>query len=204
MTATFHLVRHAAHSALGNMLVGRKGGIHLSAEGQAQAAQLAEYLGGEKIARVIASPQPRAAETAEPIARLHNVTVKQSAALDEVDFGQWQGRSFAELEPDAAWKRWNARRGSEQPPGGETIAQVQARMAAEISALAVAAPDDCFVLVSHAEPIRAFLLHILGAPADHWMRLDIAPASISTIRFDGGEARITAVNVCPGRERRAA
>lgn len=204
MTATFHLVRHAVHSSLGHLLAGRMSGIHLSEEGRAQAARVAKHLDGEKISGVISSPQPRAVETAEPIARQHGVTLKQSAALDEVDFGAWQGRSFEELEPDAAWKRWNARRGSEQPPGGEMIAQVQARMVAEISALAVAAPDESFVLVSHAEPIRSLLLHILGAPADHWMRLDIAPASISTILFDGGETRIAAINVRPSTERRAA
>lgn len=204
MTATFHLVRHATHSALGHTLAGRMSGIHLSEEGQAEAARVADYLGRERISAVISSPQPRAVETAEPIARQHGLTLKQSATLDEVDFGQWQGRSFAELEPDAAWKRWNASRGSEQPPGGETIAQVQARMAAEVSALAVAAPEEIFVLVSHAEPIRALLLHTLGAPADHWMRLDIAPASISTILFDGGEARIAAINIRPSTERRAA
>lgn len=195
MRTIFHLIRHAAHDRIGTVLVGRLNGVHLSLAGRAEAKELARAFAREEISAVISSPRERAQETAEPIAQELGLTMRISNALDEVNFGGWQGQSFSALAGDQGWQRWNAFRSMARPPRGETIAEVQARMMAEMLHLHATDPGGEFILVSHAEPIRASLLHVLGLSADLWSRIEIEPASISTIVLDDTGGRILRMNM---------
>lgn len=195
LTTIFHLVRHAAHDRVGSILVGRLNGVHLSLTGRAQARELAQHFQREEIAAVLSSPRERAQETAEPIAQALGTTHRVSNAIDEIQMGGWQGRSFSDLAANPHWQRWNAARSMTRPPNGETIAELQARVLSELLHLHATVPGEQVVLVSHAEPIRAVLLHILGVSADHWNRIEIEPASISTIALDESGGRILRMNM---------
>jgi probable phosphoglycerate mutase len=195
MRTIFHLIRHAAHDRLSSVLVGRLNGVHLSLPGRAAAQELARAFAREEIAAVISSPRERAQETAEPIAQQLGLTMRISNALDEVNFGGWQGLSFNALASDPSWQRWNASRSMARPPHGETIAEVQARVLGELLHLHATEPGGEFILVSHAEPIRATLLHVLGLSADMWGRIEIEPAAISTIVLDETGGRILRMNM---------
>jgi len=195
MRTIFHLIRHAAHDRMGTVLVGRLNGVHLSLAGRAGAKDLARVFAREEISAVISSPRERAQETAEPIAQELGLTMRISNALDEVNFGGWQGQSFSALASDPGWQRWNAFRSMTRPPRGETITEVQARMMGEMLHLHATDPGGEFILVSHAEPIRASLLHVLGLSPDLWSRIEIEPASISTIVLDETGGRILRMNM---------
>src|SRR3954469_22404129 len=121
MTATALLVRHAAHAELGTLLSGRRRDVALSREGLAQAALVAELLSTAPLAAIYSSPRERAWYTARDIAEPHDLKVIIAEGLDEVDFGAWSGRSFAELDGDPDWQIWNEARGSARAPGGETM-----------------------------------------------------------------------------------
>lgn len=191
----FHLIRHASHDRLGTVLVGRLNGVHLSLAGRAEAKELAHHFRREEITAVICSPRERAQETAEPIADELKLEMRISNALDEINMGGWQGHSFGELAKNGEWQRWNACRSMTRPPRGETVAEVQARMLAELLHIHATETGGQFVLVSHAEPIRAMLLHILGLSADCWNRIEIEPASISTMALDETGGRILRMNM---------
>jgi probable phosphoglycerate mutase len=195
MRTIFHLIRHAAHDRIGTVLVGRLNGVHLSLAGRAEAKELARAFAREEISAVISSPRERAQETAEPIAQELGLTMRISNALDEVNFGGWQGQSFSGLAGDQGWQRWNTFRSMTRPPRGEMIAEVQSRMMGEMLHLHATDPGGEFILVSHAEPIRASLLLVLGLSADLWSRIEIEPASISTIVLDETGGRILRMNM---------
>ena len=72
---------------------------------------------------------------------------------------------------------------------------LQSRLLGELLHIHATEPGGQFVMVSHAEPIRAILLHILGLSADSWSRIEIAPASISTIMLDETGGRILRMNM---------
>ena len=115
---TLFLLRHAAHDRVDQVLCGRMPGVHLGAEGRAQAERLGTRLEGEGLAAIYASPQPRALETAEAVAaRLPGLSVVAAADLDEIDVGTWTGGRFADLSEDPAWQRWNAARATASAPG---------------------------------------------------------------------------------------
>jgi broad specificity phosphatase PhoE len=194
MTTTVLLVRHAAHDRLDRVLCGRMPGVTLGEAGCSQAATLAERLGCEAVAAVYASPLARARETAELIARRLGLEVQVVDALNEIDLGDWSGRSFEELRGDSHWQRWNTARSLTRPPGGETMLEAQVRVVAAVERLCAAHPEESIVVVSHADVIKAALAHYLGLPLDATARFEIAPASISSLVVGAWGAKVLSLN----------
>jgi broad specificity phosphatase PhoE len=194
MTATFFLVRHAAHDNVGAFLAGRTPGIRLGAEGQAQAARLAQRLSRESFGAIYASPLERAEETAAAISAASHVPVERAEALNEVDFGLWSNQTFEELDGDPAWRRWNEWRSLSRTPAGETILDVQRRVVDLLLRLRDRKPDMTAVLVSHADVIRAAIGHVLGLSIDNLQRIEVSPGSVSTLLLGDWGGRLLSLN----------
>ena len=115
---TFLLVRHG-NSTAGESIPGRLKGVHLSDSGREQVELLAERLASVNCDAIVASPLERTSETAEKIAERMGKTVKYNDALQEIDFGEWVGMRFDELEGMPAWHLWHAFRSvvPESPAG---------------------------------------------------------------------------------------
>ncbi|MBZ9677600.1 histidine phosphatase family protein [Mesorhizobium sp. ES1-1] len=182
MTTTFFLVRHAAHDNVGSYLAGRMGGVSLGPAGQAQAMHLARRMSREPLAAICSSPRERTLETAKPMAIACAVkTIAIRAELDEIDFGAWSGKTFEELNKDAAWQTWNSQRQSACTPSGETMQDVQERVIGLMDAVRQNAMNQCVALISHADVIKAAVCKVLGLQLGDCFRFDIEPASITTI-----------------------
>jgi probable phosphoglycerate mutase len=59
--------------------------------------------------------------------------------------------------------------------------ELQRRVVSCLDRLAAQYPNDAIVLVSHAEPIRAALLHERALPLSDWMQVDVPLASVITL-----------------------
>jgi probable phosphomutase (TIGR03848 family) len=191
---TLFLVRHAVHALVEGTLCGRMGGVHLGAEGRDQAERLAERFASHAVAAVQTSPLERARETAAPIASRLGLAEEVREGLAEIDFGEWTGRAFDELRDDPRWHAWNAVRSLARAPGGESMVEAQARIVGHLERVRDAQPDGAVVLVSHADMIRAALAHCLGLSLDFMLRLEIAPASVSTVEIGPWGARVIRTN----------
>jgi probable phosphoglycerate mutase len=188
---TFFLVRHAAHDLVESVLAGREIDIALNAHGLRQADALAAELAGEPVRRVLASPRRRALQTAERIAAAHRLGVTVARQIDEHDCGLWAGARFADLRRDPRWRLWNERRAEVRPPAGESMRELQVRAVSCLDRLAAEAPDDTIVLVSHAEPIRAILLHERGMPLSDYLQVDVPVASVTRVSRASASNRAT-------------
>nr|WP_246518896.1 histidine phosphatase family protein [Ancylobacter lacus] len=190
------LLRHAAHDTVGEVLSGRLPGVRLGPAGQAQARRLGERLRGMAIAGLYSSPRERAVETAEAIALVCGLAGPRVVpALDEIDFGAWSGRRFAELDADAGWRLWNERRSLARTPNGEAMVDVQARAVAALATLAAEHGEaGTLAVVSHADVIKAVVMYHLGLRLDDWWRLEIAPASLTRLVIDAQGARLAGLN----------
>jgi broad specificity phosphatase PhoE len=195
MITTFFLVRHAAHDDVGRFLAGRSVGISLGEAGRAQAGRIAERMRRERFDAIHASPRERTQETAAAISSACGVApVETAIALDEIDFGDWSGRTFDELNNDPDWGHWNAERSVARTPGGETMLDVQSRVLSCMERLAKDHHGEALVLVSHADVIKAAVCHCLGLPLDGCFRFDVAPASITTIVTGDWGAKLIGLN----------
>lgn len=195
--ATILLVRHAAHGELGTVLSGRREGVELSPAGAAQADRLARALKAAPPDLVQTSPVLRARRTAEAIGEMTGRKPQVEDALNEVDFGVWTGRPFAELEGQPAWTEWNEHRSCARAPGGENMVEAQKRVVRHVERTATQRPEGTVAMVTHCDIIRALAAAVLGLSLDHILRFDIGPASVSRIAVQGGEMRLTSLNETP-------
>lgn len=194
VTSQILLIRHAAHGHLGNILSGRLPGISLSEEGRSQADRLAARLGAVRIDAVHTSPVQRAQETAGSIAAGRGLPVQVAPALEELDFGDWAGRSFVELADDPRWDTWNSARESATAPGGESMAEAQARAWDHVEATALAAPESTVAMVTHCDIIRALVARVLGLPLGLIHRFDVDPASVTRLAVGQWGAKVLSLN----------
>lgn len=168
----------------------------LSAEGLRQAAALAARLAGEEVHAVYAADLRRATETAAAIAAAHGLAVHTDPRLREMAFGEWEGLTWAEIgvRYPQEWAAWQADPLHVAPPGGETLAQVAARVRSVFEAIAERHSDQCVAVVSHGGPLRVWLSLALGLPPQaHW-RFRVDPASVSELDVCGEEAFIVRLN----------
>ena len=193
------LVRHAATPTTGKVLPGRARGLHLSDEGRRQAdAVAARLMAMPRIAAVYSSPLERARETAAAIARGRRLAVRVERGLLECDFGAWTGASLRRLSRTREWAVVQRHPSGFRFPGGESFVEMQARIAGAVHRLAARHPGRAIVAVSHADPIKALLAHVLGTPLDLFQRLMVAPASVSAVAFRPDGATVLTINAMDG------
>ena len=192
----FHLLRHGEPAIFGR-LNGRLPGVGLSEKGRAEAAMQAGRLAGEKIEAIYSSPLQRTRETAEILAERLGLPIGYREDVIEIDYGEWTGLTFDQIRQDERWQMWSRSRSIAAVPGGESWRQVQERVVGALFDLHRAHPGGSVVTVSHGDVIRAALLFALGMPLDFYSRIEIAFASLSTIRLDGAGIRVVTLNEWP-------
>ena len=125
--------------------------IPLSANGRWQAQQLANALSDEAITAIYSSDLARAWETAQFIGQVQGVPVIKVAALRERDFGDFEGKTFAEIEvllPEQSM-RWRKRDPEFYPAGGESLIALRSRVLQAAEQMAAQHPGEQIALVGH-------------------------------------------------------
>src|SRR3972149_3685814 len=98
------------------------------------------------------APLRRALETAEAIAAVHGLPVEVDEALTEMDVGEMEGLTAAEMRGRYGdfLRRWfSDGAGGLAMPGGESLQQVQDRAWAAVNSLRAPHPEGTVVAVSH-------------------------------------------------------
>lgn len=188
------LLRHGTTDDLGRVLTGWTPGVHLNGRGREEAERLAERLERVPLRAVYTSPLERARETAEAVARRHGLVPVEREPLGEYRLGEWTGRPFAEMERDDGWRAFNLFRSGRQPPGGEWMIDVQARVVAEIQRLREEHPEETVAAVSHGDVIKAALFHYGGIALDLVQRWSIDTTSVTALELTASGVSIAAVN----------
>ena len=125
--------------------------IPLSANGRWQAERLAEALRAEPIKAIYASDLTRAWETAQYVGQAQGLSVTKEIGLRERDFGDFEGKTFAEIEvllPEQSM-RWRKRDPEFYPAGGESLVVLRARVLEAAERLAAQHPGEQIALVGH-------------------------------------------------------
>jgi broad specificity phosphatase PhoE/ribonuclease HI len=188
------LVRHGETEYTEQGRYSGRGDVPLSEKGRAQVRETATRVAAlaPTVAAVLSSPLSRCTATAAAIAgALGDVPVRTEDDLIECDFGQWEGRTCAEVregwpgEMDA----WLASP-RVAPPGGESFTHVAERAHRVVAGLLTAYPGETVVVVSHVSPIKLVLRDALAAGDGFLHRLFLDAAGISVLDMwpDGGVA----------------
>ena len=190
----FLFIRHATTDALGKHLSGRQPDIHLNNHGVSEVAALAQQLATVKINAIYSSPLERAVETAEPIAKAHQLQCNIDTDFLELDFGSWTNQSFDTLNVDPVFTHFNTFRSGTRIPGGELMLEAQCRIVRGIQKLAAKHPDEVVAIISHSDMIKAAIAFYTGIPIDMMQRLEVSPASVSIIHIYKNSASLQLLN----------
>ncbi|MEN6460126.1 MAG: alpha-ribazole phosphatase [Syntrophomonas sp.] len=137
----------------------------LNQKGKIQARKAARLLSGEEIDLVFSSDLLRAVETARVIADVHNVPVRTIPSLREIDFGAWEGLTFAEIQtcyPELL-NEWLKDPFRVRIPDGETAEEVRCRVIDAWNAVTLnASGGKTVVIVAHGGPLRILACHLTG------------------------------------------
>ncbi|UYM05590.1 bifunctional RNase H/acid phosphatase [Solicola gregarius] len=157
----------------------------LTDEGVAQAERAAAYLarrGG--VDAIVSSPLRRTQETAQVVGDKLGVDTAIEDGFAEAAFGEWDGLTFAEVkerwpEQLEAWLSSTA----VAPKGGEPFDKVYKRVGRARERIVETYAGKTVVVVSHVTPIKMLVRIALGAPMQVIYRMELAPASLTTIQW---------------------
>jgi broad specificity phosphatase PhoE len=127
--------------------------VALNEFGHRQAALLAARLktATPRIGRLISSDLPRAAQTAQPIARALELPIEFDAAWRERLLGVFQGKPVGER------RLWTLASGEETPPGAESAGEFEARVRTALERLEAPVDGVPIAVVTHGGPVRVVL-----------------------------------------------
>jgi ribonuclease H / adenosylcobalamin/alpha-ribazole phosphatase len=154
--------------------------VPLTDVGVQQAAAAAKRLASAGLGVIVTSPLLRAVQTAAEVAAVTGAPVVTDDGFAEADFGAWDGLTFAEVR-----ERWPAEVTAwladpqVAPPGGESLADVNARVTLALHRVLAGRERQRVLIVSHVTPIKTLVTAALGAPpaAMYRMHLDVAALS---------------------------
>jgi probable phosphoglycerate mutase len=170
--------------------------VHLNEKGRRQAAEAAQRLRVLSVKAVYSSPVIRCVETAEYVAQLFDLPIRNLDEVGEVRYGSWEGKKIKKLARKPLWhavQYYPSR--LRFPGGGEALREVQFRMVQALEQLAGQHQDETIVVVSHADAIKLVLAHYLGVHMDLFQRIAVSPASVSILYLaENGGMRVLRLN----------
>jgi len=198
------LVRHGeTHWNEGKRIQGGDSDIELNETGLKQARKLTAFLKNESITAILSSPLRRAKSTAETIASNHRLPVEIDQGLKELNVGEMEGMSVANLRTTFSQflLQWWQDGGATQLPNGESLVELQQRAWNVIERLLdrhKSNPehnkDGTVVVVSHYFITLAIILKALNLPLDYFTKFKVDLAGVSILEFRDYGTRLLVFN----------
>ncbi|MFC7304648.1 histidine phosphatase family protein [Streptomyces monticola] len=197
----FILVRHGEtvwHAE--NRYAGRAD-VALTERGLRQADDLGAWARGQRIDAVISSTLSRARLTAAPAARALGLEPRADERLCEIDFGDGEGLTLAEMaqrfpKQHAAFLRDPV---GDHLPGGEDPREAVARARACLEETAAEFPGGRILVVAHNALFRVMLCGLLGIELSEYRRVFpvLDNGTLTEVRLSAGQASLLRFNAPP-------
>lgn len=158
----------------------------LTEDGLAMAQAVADAYRVTQWQAIYASSLRRTLQTAGPLSQALEAPIEARDGLQEIAYGQWEGKTVAEVERDYHddYLRWTADPAWNAPTGGELAGTVAARALRVIEEIRGHHEDGNVLVVSHKATIRIALCSLLGIDVGRFrFRLGCPVGSISVVEF---------------------
>ena len=139
---------------------------------------------------ICSSPLKRCCEFAEELSIEQNIPLQVVEQLKEISFGDWQGKTYAEVEQDTpgAVAKFFADPVENPIPGSENIYAFNSRVHKVFQEVVAANPGGKILLVGHGAVIRSILNLMLDIPMNNIFRIEVPFASITRVRVEQSES----------------
>ena len=184
------LIRHAQSE---NNSLGRiQGGGPLDAYGLTQVGDLLSHFQNLPISHIFVSPTKRTMQTASPISKSHNLRMKKTNLLTDIDFGDYSSMDAktAQNHDPIIWREWRASPHKVSFPNGGNLEMVRKRILVFFQELLTLENEPVVLAVTHDSPIRIAASIALGMGDDNHHNLRAQTASITTISLSGDNVRL--------------
>lgn len=135
---------------------------------------------------IFVSPMMRTISTAKPLCDLINIEMQLRDGLKEINFGQWEGKTPAEVNQQYhdQYVRWQSEPGWNAPPDGERAIDIARRSSEVVEEIEQTYQSGNVLIVSHKATIRIMLCSLLGIDVGRYRdRLDMPVAALSIVEF---------------------
>ena len=171
--------------------------LPLTELGQAQARLLAQYIASGWSPRVIyCSPLQRCVATGTAMADACGIELQPLGELNDLDYGEWQSRTYEEARADAAelFATWFTAPQLVRFPGGEALQDVAARTAGALRLMLQRHTAETVVLVGHDSVNRVLLTQLLDMPLSSYWRFAQHPCCLNVIEITGNSVQLQRLN----------
>ena len=191
-----YLVRHGQTAwNVGEIFRGRAD-IPLDETGKREVHLAGEALKDETLHAVYSSPLSRSMETAENIAKFHQIQVTPFDPIIDISYGEWEGlenQVVKEKYPELH-ALWHHEPHKVKFPGGESLDEVRLRTMKGLEDLLAKHKNENFVLVAHRVPNKVICCALLGLDNSHFWRIQQDTASTNLFIFRDGQWIISLLN----------
>ncbi len=170
--------------------------VPLSTKGRLQIAALRERLRDERFAVCYTSALERARVSAEILLEEHFCPLRATPDLNELSYGQWEGLTRAQVKAryPAAWADFVEDPVNRAAPGGETSADLHARVARVLEEIADQYQDAAILIAAHGGTLRAIIAGYLNLEPEEAWKLRMDNASLTVIDVYGGGGVLSLFN----------
>lgn len=191
------LARHGQVAGIDPPIFRGRLDLHLTESGITQAHALARAIAqAGKVQALFSSPARRCVDTAAFISSALDHPVQTLPALQDVDFGAWQGLSHEEVRVrwPRQWECWCRTPQLASIPQAETLQEVLARVSSAMRELLARHHGQTIVVVAHDNINRILLCHLLDISLSHYGSLRQDPCCINRIQIDDDRATLLSLN----------
>lgn len=136
--------------------------------------------------RIVSSPLQRCARFAEELAATLRVPLHMDSGLQELHFGEWEGRSAAQLMETHAQDLglfW-ANPYAFTPPGGEPLLAFSARVVSVVERLHLTYATERILLVTHGGVMRLLLAQARGLPREQLLQVEVGHGALLSVEVN--------------------
>ncbi len=167
--------------------------IPLNETGRKQAFTLAKYFSNKHLAYIVSSPIKRAHQTAKIVAHRKNIKILTDKNFKEINYGIWSGKKGSEIEKlyPEQWKEFISTPEDFRFQEGESLEEFYSRV---IDGLEKLKNENDVLVVTHVNPIRIILSHILSIPVKNAYHIRIENCAVSGMKYRNGKWEVDFLN----------
>jgi broad specificity phosphatase PhoE len=156
--------------------------IGLSKLGIRQAEATSTHLANFPVNKIYTSPLRRARQTASIIADPHKLEPVLLNGIADIDFGKFQGLSFAEAEEKypEIFRQWMITPHLVTLPEGENLAGVRKRSTSALNEIIDASAGETIIFVSHKVVINILICYYLGMEDSQFRKIEQDNCAVNT------------------------
>ncbi len=197
-----YLLRHGEVEASYHRVFGGRIDMELSPRGHEQVQALADYFHRHPPHVMYASPMKRVRQTLAPLAKQTGLEPIIIPGLREVDFGDWTGLSWEQVQErfNVSAFEWCQQLEAGAITGAEPMPAYRGRVQEALERIQRDSPCKEIAVVCHGGVIRMILAILLDIPFAKTGSLDIEYASITKVRIRPNKLDVELLNFSPWKD----